>query len=169
MRQFKFRALFLVAALSIAAVGSAALSSVSFDRSVSAGQVLVDTDDNVAIQISNISNYEGLVKTQADGKVSLNLNEAINGNVAGGFNTDATFSLGTSNIGVIRIKNNSDIMVSVSMVNEAMNTEAIQLIPTNNSSYDIRVGAASEFYFVINTYGQDASKLLNAVLHVEGK
>ncbi|MDF2822257.1 MAG: hypothetical protein K0R15_2705 [Clostridiales bacterium] len=169
MRKFKFNALLIVATISIVAVGSAALTNISFERSVSAGQVLVDTDENVAIQISNISNYDGLVKLEADGKVSLNLNEAINGSVTGGFNTDATFSLGSSTTGVIRIKNNSDITVTVSMVNGANNSNAIKLIPTNNSSNDIGVGAANEFYFVIDTNGQDASKLLNAVLQVEGK
>ena len=76
MKKLKLGLLLLVIALGVVAVGSAALSSVSLDRSVSAGQVLVDTDPNVAVQITNISGYPGLVKTEADGQVSLHLNEA---------------------------------------------------------------------------------------------
>lgn len=169
MTKLKLSALLVIAALSIAAVGSAALTNISFDRNVSAGTILVDTDENVAIQISNTSKYAGLVKTEADGKVSLNLSQAINSNVNSGFNTDAVFSIGTPTSGVIKIKNNSDIPVTVDMTNASSSGEAITLMPTNSSSNTIGVGAASDFYFTINTNGQDALKSLNAVLHVEGK
>jgi hypothetical protein len=168
MKKLRLGVLFLFAAISIAAVGSAALSSVSFDRSVSAGQILVDTDQNVAIQITNTSKYSSLVKTEADGKVTLNLNEAINNNASGGFNTDAIFSLGTPSSGVIKIKNNSDLPVSVSMTNDAGNN-AITLSPTSNSSSTIGIGASGDFYFTINTNGQDALKSLNAVLRIQGQ
>lgn len=169
MKKFRLSALLIFAALSIAAAGSAALSSLSFDRSVSAGQILVDTDKNVAIQISNISNYEGLVKTGADGKVSLNLNEAISKSTGSGFNTDAVFSIGTPASGVVRITNNSDIPVTITMANDSNNNNAIALIPVNSSSNTITAGAAGDFYFTINTNGQDAAKSLNAVLHIEGQ
>ncbi len=166
MRKMKLNALLIVAALCIAAVGSAALASISFDRSVSAGEILVDTDDNVAIQITNISTYSGLVKTQKDGTVSFNLNEAINNDTNTGFNTDANFMIGTPDSGVIRIKNNSDIPVNVYMTSE--NNQAITLYPTSNSSSTIGVGSASEFYFTLDTSDQNANKSLNAILHVEG-
>lgn len=168
MKRLKLGVLFLAAALSIAAVGSAALSSVSFDRNVSAGQILVDTDQNVAIQITNSSKYSGLVKTEADGKVSLNLNEAINNSTNSGFNTDALFSIGSAANGVIKIKNNSDIPVSVSMTN-ATGNNAISLSPTSSSSSTIGVGASGDYYFTIDTNGQDALKTLNAVLRVQGQ
>jgi hypothetical protein len=166
VKKLKLSALFIVAALSIAAVGSAALTSLSFDRSVSAGQILVDTDPNVAIQVSNISNYTGLVKTDTDGKVSFDLNEAINNNRNSGFNTDAVFSIGTAATGAIKIKNNSDIPIAVSMTND---NNAISLIPANNSNATIGVGTSGDYFFTINTNGQDAMKTLNAVIHVEGK
>lgn len=169
MKRFKLVALFIAAALSIAAVGSAALTSISFDRNVSAGQILVDTDQNVAIQITNTSRYTGLVKTETDGKVSINLNEAIGNNVNSGFNTDAEFSIGTPTSGVIKIKNNSDIPVSVSMTNAAGNNNAITMSPTNSSSSTIDAGASGDFYFTVNTNGQDALKTLDAVLHVQGQ
>lgn len=170
MKRLKLSAVLIITALSIAAVGSAALSSVTFNRNVSAGQILVDTDENVAIQITNTSTkYPGLVKTGADGKVTINLNEAINNNVNSGFNTDALFSIGTPANGVIKIKNNSDIPVTVSMTNDAGNINAISLIPANNSSNIISAGSAADFYFTINTSNQAAAKPLNAVLHIEGK
>lgn len=170
LKRLKLSAVLIVAALSIAAVGSAALSSVTFNRNVSAGQILVDTDENVAIQITNASTkYPGLVKTGADGKITINLNEAINNNVNSGFNTDALFSIGTPANGVIKIKNNSDIPVTVSMTNDAGNINAISLIPANNSSNIISAGSAADFYFTINTSNQAAAKPLNAVLYIEGK
>ncbi len=167
MKKFKFSFLLIIAALAIAAVGSAALSSISFGRSVT-GQVFVDTDENVAIQISNISNYVGLVKTDTDGKVSFNLNAAVGNRANGGYNTDANFSIGTASSGVVKIKNNSDIPVTVTM-NNTSNNSAISLVPTNGSSATIGVGSSSNYYFTINTNGQDASKELNAVVHIEGK
>ncbi|MFT4146151.1 MAG: hypothetical protein QM644_17000 [Mobilitalea sp.] len=169
MKKFKLAALLIVAALIVAAVGSAALSAVSFDRTVKAGKILVDTDANVAIQITNTSKYPGLVKTDANGKVSLNLNEAINSNANSGFNTDAIFTIGSSSSGVFKIKNNSDVPVSVSMTNETGNNNAITLAPANNTNATIGVGGSSDFYFTINTNGQEALKSLNAVLRVEAK
>jgi hypothetical protein len=171
MKKFKFSFLLIIAALAIAAVGSAALSSISFGRSVT-GQVFVDTDENVAIQISNISNYVGLVKTDTDGKVSFNLNAAVGNRANGGYNTDANFSIGTASSGVIKIKNNSDIPVTVTMnstSNNTSNNSAISLVPTSGSSATIGVGSSSNYYFTINTNGQDALKELNAVVHIEGK
>jgi hypothetical protein len=169
MKQFKLGILLIIAALAIAAVGSAALSAVSFDRSVNTGKILVDTDENVAIQISNISKYPGLVKTDSKGKVTLNLNEAINSNGNSGFNTDALFTIGSSTNGVFRIKNNSDTQITVSMTSETGNNNAITLTPAKHSNTTIGVGGSSEFYFTINTNNQEAMKSLNAVLHVEAK
>ena len=169
MKKFKLGALFIIAALIIAAVGSAALSAVSFDRTVKAGKILVDTDENVAIQVTNTSKYPGLVKADANGKVSLNLNEAINSNSNSGFNTDALFTIGSATSGVFRIKNNSDMPVTVSMTNDSGNNNAITLTPANNSNATIGIGGSSDFYFTINTNGQEATKSLNAVLRVEAK
>ncbi len=169
MKKFRLGVLLLFAAFGIAAVGSAALSGVSLDRTASAGQILVDTDQNVAIQISNTSKYTGLVKTESDGKVTLNLNEAINNSASGGFNTDAVFSIGSPTNGVIKIKNNSDMPVNVTMANDVGNNNAITMSPANNSSSTIGIGSAADFYFTINTNGQDALKTLNAVLKVQGQ
>lgn len=166
MKLVKLSALFIGAALSIAAVGSAALSNISLERNAT-GQVLVDTDDNVAIQIKNISKYNGLVKNGADGKVSFDLNEAINNNSKNGFNTDALFTIGSASEGVIQIKNNSDVRVTVSMTND-FNNNAVTLMPVNSSSNTIEVGQAGEFYFTINTKDQSALNTLKAVLRVEG-
>lgn len=165
----KLGALLVFVTLSVAAVGSAALSSISFERNVTAGQILVDTEQNVAVQVTNISNYVDLVKTESDGKVSLHLNEAINHSVNSGFNTDATFTIGTPTNGVIKIKNNSDIPITVSMTNSTSNSNAINLSPINSSSSNIAVGSSGDFYFTIDTNGQDALKSLNAVLRVQGQ
>ena len=168
MKRLKLSVLLIIAIILVASVGSAALSSVAFDRNVSAGQILVDTDPNVAVQITNISSYTGLVKTGLDGKVTFDLNEAINNSVNNGFNTDATYSIGTQASGVIKIKNNSDIPVTVTFTNDANNQNALTLIPTSTSNVTIGVGSASDFYFTIDTNGQDAVESLNAVLHIAG-
>lgn len=165
MKKLKFSIMLIVAAISILAIGSAALSAVNFERSVT-GQVLVDTDENVAIQITNISKYSGLVKTGSDGRASFHLNDAISNRSSSGFNTNAEYSIGTATEGVIKIKNNSDIPVTVTM-NQA-DGNAISLIPVNGSSATIRVGSSSDFYFTVNTYGQPAFKNLNAVVRIEG-
>ena len=169
MSKFKLGVLFIVTALMIAAVGSAALSYVSFDRSVNAGQVMVDTDQNVAVQITSASKYPGLVKTDPDGKVSLNLNDGINNNTNSGFNTDAVFTIGSSSNGAIKIKNNSDTSITVSMVNDAGNNNTLSISPANGSNANIGPGASADFYFTINTNGQDALKSMKAVLRVQSQ
>jgi hypothetical protein len=168
MKRMKLGGLMLLAAFAIVAVGSAALSAVSFERTISAGQILVDTDENVAVQITNTSDYAGLVKTEEDGKASIHLNEAISGTGKAGFNTDAIFSIGSPTDGVIRIKNNSDVVVNVAMENED-GGNAITMSPVNGSGSTIAVGAAVDYYFTVNTHGQDALKTLNATLKVEGQ
>ena len=166
MKRLKFSALLMIAGLSIAAAGSAALSSIAFDRSVSAGRVLVDTDENAAIQITNISNYSDLVETETNGEVSLNLNAALGANPNSGFNTDAVFSIGTSSNGVIRIKNNSDIPVTATLT--AAGDQSIAMNPANGSDNTIDAGRAGDFYFSVNTGGKNTADLLNATLHIEG-
>lgn len=168
MKYFKLSALLIIAALSVAAVASAALNGISFDRNVSGGKVLVDTDSNVAVQFMNTSKYTDLVKTDSDGKVSLNLSQAIGNNVNTGFNTDAIFTIGSASTGVIKIKNNSDVPVGISLTSDP-NNNALSINPVNGSNSTIGSGATSDFYFIINTNGQDAQKILNAVLHVEAK
>ncbi len=169
MKRLRLGVLLILAAVGVAAIGSAALSSISFGRDINAGKILVDTDQNVAIQITNKSNYTGLVKTEPDGKVSLNLSAAINNNTNSGFNTDAVFSIGSAANGVIRIKNNSDIPVTVTMANGEGNGNAITMAPSNGSGATISVGASSDFYFTIDTNGHDALKTLSAVLRIQGQ
>lgn len=168
MRKFKLSVVLLVLAMSVVAFGSAALSSIAFERDVTAGSVLVDTDPNVAIQITNNSSYSNLVVTEADGKISLKLNEAINNASINGFNTDALYSIGTYSSGVIKIKNNSDIPVTVTLTNAAGNPGALTLLPSNDPSPTIPVGGFRDFYFTLDTNGQDAVKVLDAILRIEG-
>lgn len=169
MRNLKVSILLIGVALSVAAVGSAALSSIAFDRSLSAGQVLADTDPNVAVQITNISPYSALMKTGTDGQVSFDLNAAVNNNLANGFNTDATYSIGTASSGVIKIKNNSDLPVTVTLANDAGNVNAVTLHATSATSPTIGSGASSDFYFTLDTNNQDAVKNLKAVLSIKGE
>jgi len=166
MKKLQIAALVLLAGLSIAAVGTAALSSLSMDRNISGGKVLVDTDENVAVQITNISDYDGLVKTDANGKVSFYLDEAISGDSGTGFNTDALYNIGSKQDGVIKIRNNSDVPVTVSM--NSSDGNSISLLPVEGSGSRIDVGTAASYYFVVNTQGQKAGSTLNAVLHIEG-
>lgn len=166
MKRMKLRVLFLVAAVSILAVGSAALATVNFERNADA-RILVDTDDNVAIQIINTSNYDRLVKTAPNGKVSFDLNEAINNKANNGFNPDAIFTVGSPTNGVIKIKNNSDIPVTVTMNSAGDN--AISILPVNSSEATIGVGSSSDFYFTIDTNGRSALENLNSVVKIEGR
>lgn len=168
MRKLRISIVMIIMALSIAAIGSAAISSLTFERSVAAGQILLDTDPNVAVQITNNSSYPNLVVTNPDGKISLNLNEAINNSSSGGFNTDATYSIGTFASGVVKIKNNSDVDIIVTLTNDVGNLGALTLLPSNNASPTIAVGTSRDFYFVLDTTNQDAVKAINAVLKVEG-
>lgn len=168
MRKIRISIAMIIMAISITAMGSAAISTLTFERSVAAGQILLDTDPNVAVQITNNSTYPNLVVTNPDGKISLNLNEAVNNASSSGFNTDATYSIGTFESGVVKIKNNSDIPVTVTLTNDANNLGALTLLPSNNASPTIEVGTSRNFYFVLNTTNQDAVKAINAVLKVEG-
>lgn len=168
MKRFKLSILLIVAALSIAAVGSAALSSLSFERDVTAGQILVDTDPNVAIQITGVGDYTKLVTENSNGEVSIDLNKVIN-RENGGFNTEARFQIGTGSNGVIRITNNSEIPVTVSLISASdLTKNGITMIPADGGSNTITPGQSGDYYFVINTSGLPQGTVLNATLSVQG-
>lgn len=168
MKKIKLFLLLTIIAISIIGVGSAALSDVSFDRSVSGGKILVDSDPNVAIQITDLPKYEGLVEIGQNGAVSLNLNKGISSNSNLGFNSDAVFSVGSAESGAILIKNNSDIPIVVSLTNDS-SQNSISINPVNGSDYRIGVGQAVQFYFTIDTTGYSALEHLNAVMHIESQ
>lgn len=146
MKKFKLSIFFVLAALCIAAVGSASLSSLSFNRKT-IGRVQIDTADDVAIQITaKDSNYKDIITTDEFGEISIDLSKAIDKNANRGFNTDATFGIGSLQNGIIMVKNNSDVSVIVS--NEG---GSVNVLAANNTSNIISPGCASEFFFTVNT------------------
>ncbi len=63
MKRMKMSALVLTLVLLVTATGAAALSSISFDRDVDAGLVLADTDENVAVQFTDLIEYDDFMVT----------------------------------------------------------------------------------------------------------
>jgi hypothetical protein len=163
MQKFKLSALFILAALSIAAVGSASLSSVFFARSV-IGKVLIDTADDVAIQIiAKDQGYKELIKTDEYGEISIDLSKAIDKNASRGFNTDAVFGIGSLQSGVIIIKNNSDVAVKV----DSCENNMVSLLAANNTTDIIKPGEASEFSFIVNTKDVKDGQVINSTIQIK--
>jgi hypothetical protein len=163
MKRFQLSFLFVLAALGIAAVGSASLSALSFSRRVD-GQVAIDTADDVAIQITaKDSAYKELIRTDENGKVSIDLNKAIDKNFSRGFNTDAVFGIGSLQSGVILIKNNSDTAVVVESGKDSM----VEILAANNTTEVIKPGEASEFSFLLNTKDLTQGKGINSTIQIK--
>lgn len=140
MRRMKLSALFLVVALGVAAVGSAALTTINLDRNMTV-DVVSDTDVNAAVQFSEFTKYPGLL-VETGGVVSLDLNQAINDNATAGFNPNAVFTIDDA----FTITNNSDIAVVVSSDN-------VVTLAGSSGSLTIPVGGSSTFDVTINTAG----------------
>ena len=172
MKRTKLSALLIVAALSILAVGSAALTSIYLDRNVSAGSVLKDTDTGVAIQFTPMNGYDTkniFVTDSSTGEVSFDLTKAVaTGKTLNGWNTDARFLVGSASTPVFSLTNNSDLAVTVNF-----NDSAIQGVDVVNliGSSTIAAGATQEYYFNIDTSNGaagDATKTLGGILEIRG-
>ncbi len=171
MKRTKLSALLIVAALSILAVGSAALTSIYLDRNVSAGSVLIDTADGVAIQFTAMNSYDtkGVFVTNANGEVSFDLTKAVaTGDTLNGWNTDARFLVGSSATPVFSLTNNSDLAVTVNFNDTAAEgADVVNLI----GSATIASGETQEYYFDIDTSNGtngDATKTLGGTLEIRG-
>lgn len=153
----KLSALFLVVALSVAAVGSAALTTIDFTRDAS-GQVLTDINGNAAVSFS--SPYANLlVDSDGDGEYSLDLNAAINDNSNLGYNTNATFTLGEGAEGAFQITNNSDINITVALEGNGISLAA-------GSTTVVAPGETEVYNVALNTDGIAAGTDLVATLTI---
>ncbi len=147
MKRFKLSALVITVALLVAVVGSAALSQITFDRSLS-GSVYADMDPNAAIVFAANNGYSSVV-TQQDGIVSINLAQAINNDTALGFNTQALFNIGTAAAPVFNVTNNSDVEITLNL---NTTTAGLSMSPAAGD-YTIAAGTSKDFYFTFDTTG----------------
>jgi len=168
MKRTRMSALILSLVLLVTATGAAALSSISFDRDVDAGLVLADTDANVAVQFTDLIEYDDFMVTNANGEVSFNLNAAINsdGGTDRGFNPDALFTIGAVDTGAFSITNNSDIPVVISFVDNDSTNVPLSLEAVED--YEIPVGESYGFYFELATTQLSHKDALGGTLQVRG-
>ncbi len=168
MKRMKMSALVLTLVLLVTATGAAALSSISFDRDVDAGLVLADTDENVAVQFTDLIEYDDFMVTAASGEVAFNLNAAINaaGGTERGFNPDALFTIGDVDTGAFTITNNSDIPVVVSFSDDDSENTPLSLEAVE--AYEIPVGETYGFYFDLETTELSDQDALGGTLSVRG-
>ncbi len=161
MKNVKLSLVLIVVALMVAAVGSAALASISLDRTVEAGQVLTDIDPNAAIVFTADAAYSTVIDsaTKANGEVILDLNGAISNTLTEGYNTEATFAIGTSAAPVFYITNNSDAPVAVNLSGA---NGGLSLVNPGTVPAGGKVG----FYFAIDTHGVAAGSSIGGTLTV---
>lgn len=151
MRSFKLWGLLIVVGILVTSTGTAALSSLSLEREVSAGTVLSDTDPDVSVKFENLSTYNDLMLVSS-GKVEFNLNAAIGNSLQDGFNTDAEYAIGTAASPLFKITNNSDVSVTVSISGNGV----VSLMNATGSTAIISPGQSSSFYFEVNTTNVNA-------------
>ncbi len=161
--RIKIGALLIAVALLALTYGSAAMTSLTIDRTVTAGTVKTDTDANVVVKFAALGAYTSLMSTDADGVVSFDLGEALT-NGATGFNADAQFAIGSTTAGVFQITNNSNISITVSL--SGGGTGLVLKDLTGATSSTITSGSAQSFYFEINTAGMAAGSSLGGTLQI---
>ena len=152
----------IAAAVLVLSLGSAALTNVTIDRTVSAGTVKADTDANVVVKFASQGLYGSLMSADADGVVSFNLAAALT-NGATGFNPDAQFTIGSAVTPVFQITNNSNISITVTLVSS---TGLALKDSTGAISSDIASGAAQTFYFEIDTTDMTAADSIGGTIQI---
>lgn len=147
----KLSALFLVVALSVAAVGSAALTQIDFTRDT-AGTVLSDTASNVAVKFTAVTDYEAAVDEAANGEIAIDLNDAfaaVTNQASNGFNPNAVFTVGDGT-GIYTITNNSDSEIIVTLEQA---TTGLTMSPIGGDN-TLLPGDTTAFSFTIDTNGK---------------
>lgn len=136
--KLRFTTLMLLAFLLTAGLATAAISSVSLTRTVSAGSVVSDTDTNAVIRFTVGTGYTSVVSVSANGVVSINLAQSAS------FNPSATFTIGTEAAPVFTITNNSAATISVALTSP---TGGLTLVGDNT----IASGQSASYRFSITT------------------
>ncbi len=163
MKSLKLSIALMITALMIAGAATAALSTLSLDRSVSAGTVLVDTDSGAAVSFTALGSYgtSGVMVTDGTtGEVSFNMVKAL-GAAGTGFNTSGTYTIGSASAGVFSITNNSDIAITVAL---ASATGGLTLNAVTSAT--VAAGATGTFYFSINTAAQNETTTIGGTIQV---
>ncbi|NCA80178.1 MAG: hypothetical protein EOM76_08355 [Sphingobacteriia bacterium] len=166
--KFKLPILFLVCAILVAGFGAAALSTVSLERNVTAGTVLADTDANVAVKFEAVGTFNdrGVLNTDATtGKVAIELGKVLQN--AQGFNTAAQFTIGSSGNNGVKITNNTDVAVKVSMPATGGLSLYSDNSAVNGDGLEIAAGANKVFYFKLDTTGINKNTAISGTLSVK--
>ncbi len=164
--RIKIGALLIAVALVALTYGSAAITSVTIDRTITA-TVKSDIDANVAVKFTALGTYSSLMSTDADGVVSFNLSKVLTPATPGsatGFNADAQFTIGKSSACVFQITNNSNLSITATM--SGGGTNLVLKDSTGATSSTIAPGAAKSFYFEIDTTGKTAGSSINGTLQI---
>ncbi len=148
MKRIKVGLLLLIGMVMVFSIGSAALSAVSLDRSVSAGSVLMDTSENAALKFSALPGYAKALTMHQNGTVSVDLQQVLAAGTGDnhGFNSNAQFIIGSPGAEVFSIKNNTDIPVTIMLTHTSGG-----LTMLGNASIDS--GQTGYYYFKIETNG----------------
>ena len=152
----------IVVALLALTLGSAALTTLTIDRTITAGTVKTDTDANVVVKFAALAPYTTLMSTDADGVVSFDLSKVLTA-PATGFNADAQFTIASASGGVFSITNNSNISITVSL---AGGTGLVLKDLTGATTSTITPGAAQSFYFEIDTTGMANGSAIGGTLQI---
>ncbi len=166
VKRLKLTLLILGLIAVITATGAAALSSLSFDRTVTGGLVVSDFDPDVALRFVPVAGYEAVMTLDSRGEVSLNLDayrEAEEGST--GFNTNALHTIGDQSLGVFELVNNSDLPVRVAFEDNGYQT--LTLSPVTGGDEILYPGESGGFYFILDTTGIDQGTDVTGVLTVE--
>jgi len=148
--------------------GSAALTSVTIDRTITAGTVKSDIDKNVSVKFEALESYESMMRVNKKGVVSFDLSQAmING--ADGFNPDAQFTIGNAKAGVFQITNNSNISIKVSLKPGVHCGLVLKDSNGEKTPTIIDSGKAQSFYFEIDSTGSFAGNTINGILLIREK
>jgi len=155
--------LLIVIALFALSLGSAAMTSVTLDRKVTAGTVKSDKAPDVVVKFASLGTYGDLMIEDKDGVVSFDLSKALD-NKASGFNPDARFTIGSCVTPVFAITNNSDIAITVTL--SGGGTALILKDTKGAATTTIASGATASFYFEIDTINMAASTALGGTLQI---
>ena len=151
MKSLKLALVLVAFALVIGIVGSAALTTVSIDRSVVAGTVQADNASGAPVVFTAGTNFTTTATTDAtSGVFSIDLGNALASGVTG-FNAEAIFTVGASGNDVFTITNNSEKSLAV-----ALDGATGGLILVGDAT--IAAGNVGHYYFRVDTTAVGVAK-----------
>ena len=159
MKSLKLTLVLVAFALVIGIVGSAALATVSIDRSVVAGTVKADNAVGAPVIFTAGTNFTAAATTDATtGVFSIDLGKALATGVTG-FNAKAIFTVGAALNDVFTIANNSEKLLTVSL---SAATGGLTLVGDST----IASGSTGHYYFNVDTTGVTKGDLIGGTLQL---